>query len=203
MSCHVMTWKSMSWHGSLCHDIDLLFQTTQVFVMTWKSISWHGSLYHDMEVFVMTWKSLSWHRPVSSKSDIQKSPITKKCMVVKGLRNPIEWPYKLTKIDESRFVGSSISPRRFGCRWHGVYQPWRVQGAAGRTSNLQPSLPIRLSVCDLQWHRWVLPPIECEWEDRGCAVKIRSSLPFRMCLHCILLLGLSCVDCQRICGLLP
>ena len=103
MEVYVTTWKSLSWHGSLCHDME-------VYVMTWKSMSRYGSLCHDMEVFVMTWKSLSWHRPISSKSDIQKSPITKKCMVVKGLRNPIEWPYKLTKIDESCFVGSSITP---------------------------------------------------------------------------------------------
>ena len=90
MEVYVTIWKSMSRHRptfpdhpGLCHDME-------VYVTIWKSMSRHGSLCHDREVYVTIWKSMSRQRPISSKSDIQKSPITKKCMVVKGLRNPIE-----------------------------------------------------------------------------------------------------------------
>ena len=74
----------------------------------------HDCLSHDMEVYVMTGMSMSWQRQsvhitllflqkwLPDESDNWKS------IAVKGLRDPIEWPYKLTKTDESRFIGSSI-----------------------------------------------------------------------------------------------
>ena len=70
--------------------------------MTWRSLSWHGSLCHDKDNRVMTSNR-------SFKFDLQMNLTTKRCMIVKDLRSLIEWPYKLTKIDESRFVGPSIA----------------------------------------------------------------------------------------------
>lgn len=148
MSCHVMTWKSMSWQGSLCHD---------------------------MEVYVTIWKSLSWHRPISSKSDIQKSPITKKCMVVKGLRNPIEWPYKLTKIDESRFVGSSITPHHSHELRRGV-----------ESTRVETNEPIPLWE---KWagQRWSWRKAHCEsWRNRKWTLHSHILLWTRSSCSCLL-----------------
>ena len=85
--------RMRKWVPLLCHTNVIPCHDMEVFVMTGMSMSWQRQSVHITLLFLQKW--------LPDESDNWKS------IAVKGLRDPIEWPNKLTRTDESRFIGSS------------------------------------------------------------------------------------------------